>query len=254
MARAKRSSAVLPLPVARLLVVLAALVLLEGAIRIGLVNPFFVALPSELIPQVLRDLVNAEFLRLVGITFYEVGAAFLFASVVGVLLGYILWRNGRLGNAYEPLIAGLFSSPIILLYPIFLVVFGRDPLAVIAQGATLGILPIILFTRQAFVGVSPTLIKVGQSMNLSPRDNFMHILLPAAAPTIFTGLRLGLTYILISVVAMEYIVQIGGLGKLVAETSLRLSTDELYSGITLVVVISVLFIYLTHRAERAVRR
>lgn len=243
-----------PLYLARLLLVLGLLILLELAIRVGLVNRFFVALPSELIPQVLRDLVDREFLTLVGITLYETAAAFLFASVVGVGLGYLLWRSPRLGVAYEPLIAGLFASPIILLYPVFLVVFGRTPLAIIAQGAVFGVLPVILFTRQAFAGVSPTLLKVGASMNLSPRDRFRHILLPAAAPTIFTGLRLGLTYILIGVVAMEYIVQIGGLGKLVAETSLRMNTDELYSGITLVVAISVLFIYLTQRVESAVRR
>ncbi|QIN80004.1 ABC transporter permease subunit [Rubrobacter marinus] len=243
-----------PLYLARLLLVLTLLILLELAIRIGLINRFFVVLPSELIPQVLRDLVDREFLTLVGITFYETAAAFLFASVVGVGIGYLLWRSRRLGVAYEPLIAGLFASPIILLYPIFLVIFGRTPLAIIAQGAIFGVLPVILFTRQAFAGVSPTLLKVAASMNLSTRDRFRYILLPAAAPTIFTGLRLGLTYILIGVVAMEYIVQIGGLGKLVAETSLRLSTDELYSGITLVVAISVLFIYLTQRVENAVRR
>lgn len=244
----------LPLPLARLLVVLGFLALLELAIRVGLINRFFVALPSELVPQVLRDLVDAEFLTLVGITLLETGAAFLFASVVGVGAGYLLWRSRPLSNAYEPLIAGLFSSPIILLYPIFLVIFGRTPLAIIAQGAVFGVLPIILFTRQAFAGVNPTLLRVGASMNLSQRESFRYILLPAAAPSIFTGLRLGLTYILISVVAMEYIVQIGGLGKLVAETSLRLDTTELYSGITLVVVIAVIFIDLTRRVEKAVRR
>lgn len=254
MARAKHRRKTPPLWLARILVVLAFLVLLDLSIRVGLVSSFFVALPSELVPQILRDLVNAEFLTLVGITLYETAVAFLFAAVVGVGVGYLLWRSRRLGNAYEPLIAGLFASPIILLYPIFLVIFGRTPLAIIAQGAVFGVLPVILFTRQAFAGVSPTLLRVGASMNLSPRESFRHILLPAAAPTIFTGLRLGLTYILISIVAMEYIVQIGGLGKLVAETSLRMNTNELYSGITLVVAISILFIYLTQRAEKAVRR
>jgi NitT/TauT family transport system permease protein len=71
---------------------------------------------------------------------------------------------------------------------------------------------------------------------------------------VFTGLRLGLTYILISIISMEYIVQVGGLGRVVADTYLRFRMEELYSSIGFVVILSAAFIYLTYRGEQMVRR
>jgi ABC-type nitrate/sulfonate/bicarbonate transport system permease component len=56
------------------------------------------------------------------------------------------------------------------------------------------------------------------------------------------------------VVAMEFVLQIGGLGNLVSETSLMFRADELYSGVTLVVLMSATFIFLIYRAEGMVRR
>lgn len=238
----------------RWLLILIFLILLEAAVRTGMISSLFVAPPSESIMQMGRDLIKGEFIALVGLTLYEIAVAFVISTIVGVAAGYLLWRLPRVGIAYDPLLAGLFSSPIILLYPIFVVIFGRTPAAVIAQGIAIGILPIILFTRQAFLGISPILLKVGASLSLSRKAVFRHILLPAAAPTIFTGLRLGLTYMLISIVSMEYIVQTGGLGKIVADTYLRFRMDELYSSIAYVVILSAAFIYITYRGEQMVRR
>lgn len=247
-------SARLPVWVARLLVVVAAALLLELAVRVELINPFFVAAPSEFLSQVARDVFDAAFLRYTLTTVYEVAIAFALSTVLGCAGGFLLWRFKVLGRAYEPMVAAVFASPIVLLYPVFIIFFGRTPLAIIALATAFSTLPIVLFTRQALAGVSPTLIKVGASMNLSSRDQFRHILLPAAAPTIFTGMRIGLTYVLIVAVAMEYILQIGGLGHFVAEVALLFRANELYSGVTLVVCMSALFIFLTYRAERAVRR
>jgi len=243
-----------PIWLARILVLVAFLALLEAAVRVGLINPFFVPPPSEFLAQMARDLFDPRFLVLTGITLYETTAAFLIAASVGIAFGFLLWRVTTLGEAYDPLVAALFSSPIVLLYPIFLVFFGRTPLAIIALASLFAVLPIILFTRQALAGVSPTLLRVGASMNLSAWGNFRYILLPAAAPTIFTGLRIGLTYILIVVVAMEFILQIGGLGYLVAQSALLFRANELYSGVSLVVLMSAAFIYLIYRAERLVSR
>jgi NitT/TauT family transport system permease protein len=238
----------------RWLVIIFFLLLMEVIVRNGLINKLFVPLPTQTLQELFHNLIDKQFLVLIGITLFETAVAFLVSTVVGVALGYLLWKLPNVGKAYEPLIAGLFSSPIILLYPIFLVIFGRSYTAVIVQGIAMGILPIILYTRQAFLSVSPALIKVGRSMNLPQQDIFRHILFPAAAPSIFTGMRLGLTYMLISIISMEYITQLGGLGKAVADNHLRFRIPELYSAIVFVVLLSVFFIYITYRGEQMVKK
>lgn len=234
--------------------VAAALALLEAGVRAGWVSPLFVAAPSAALRTLVHRAAQGPITHAVLLTLSEVAVAFAVAGVLGVALGYGLWRVPPAGSAYEPLLAGLFSSPIILLYPIFLVLFGRTPAAIVAQSVVFGMVPVILYTRQGFAHVRPVLHKVGRSMGLAERQIFWHILLPAAAPTLFTGLRLGLTYILIGAVAMEYIVQIGGIGAWIANSYLRFRIEEVYSGMLAVLGLSALLLAVTYRAEAALRK
>lgn len=239
---------------ARALAVGLALGALEWAVQARLISSFFVPPPSRVAQALAADLADPAVWHDVGITFRETAAAFAVAAAAGLALGYLLWRYRILGDAFDPILAGIFSSPIILLYPIFLVVFGRTEWAVIGQAVAYGILPIALLTRQALGGVSPIYLRLARSLDVPAARIFRHIQLPAAAPGIFTGLRLGLTYILISIIAMEFIAQIGGLGRYVADSALRFQTTSTYSGIALVVLLAVLFLSLTDRLERKALR
>ncbi|MBA3523410.1 MAG: ABC transporter permease subunit [Geodermatophilaceae bacterium] len=201
--QAKRHRGRVPMWIVRIGVIVVFLALVEVAVRTEFLNPFFVPEPSAVFVGMLESITDGAFLRLVAVTLGEVLVAFTIAAVTGVLLGFVLWRFRSLGEAFEPLVAALFSSPIVLLYPIFLVIFGRNPVAIVALGVLFAVLPTILFTKQALAAVSRTLLNVGRSLNMSSWKMFRHIMMPAAAPTIFTGLRIALTYVLIVVVAME---------------------------------------------------
>ena len=106
----------------------------------------------------------------------------------------------------------------ILAYPIFLVTFGRGSAAVIALSSIFGLIPTIN-TKGAFQNVNPILLQVGASMNLTRQQMFRHILIPAVAPTIFSGFRLALTYILKSVLGLEYVAQVGGVGMWLSDAA-----------------------------------
>lgn len=244
----------IPMWVVRIAVIAAFLALVEIAVRTEVLNPFFVPPPSDVLARMASNLTDPELLRMLGVTLAETAVAFAIAAVAGVLLGFALWRFRPMGLAFEPLVAALFSSPIVLLYPIFLVILGRNASAIVALAALFAVLPTILFTKQALAGVSRTLLNVGRTNNLSEWATFRHIMLPAAAPTIFTGLRIALTYVLIVVVAMEYILQIGGIGRIVAESALLFRATELYASVGLIVVISAGFIWLINRLERLAQR
>lgn len=244
----------LPMWLVRILVIAGFLALVELAVRTEVLNPFFVPPPSDVLERMASNLADDELLRMLGVTLAETAVGFGVAAVAGILIGFVLWRFKPMGDAFEPLVAALFSSPIVLLYPIFLVIFGRNSAAIIALAALFAVLPTILFTKQALAGVSRTLLNVGRTNNLSDWATFRHIMLPAAAPTIFTGLRIALTYVLIVVVAMEYILQIGGLGRVVAESALLFRATDLYASVGMIVVISASFIWLINRLERLAQR
>ncbi|HWO40835.1 MAG TPA: ABC transporter permease subunit [Candidatus Eisenbacteria bacterium] len=238
----------------RLLLIFAALAIFEASVRANWIDPFFAASPVQAVRELASEIAHGGALRLFLITLYEIGCALLISTVVGLIVGFVLWRYRLIGAGYEMILAALFSSPVILAYPVFLVAFGRSAAAVIALSSVLGLIPIIMNTKTAFQQVNPILLQVGASMNLSRSQMFRYILLPAVAPTIFAGFRLGLTYILKSVLGLEYVIQVGGVGMWLSDAAFRFEVTEVYAGLTGTVLLSILFLYLINRAELLVRR
>ena len=80
------------------------------------------------------------------------------------------------------------------------------------------------------------------------------MLLPAAVPSIFTGLRLALMFGLINIVGVEFLINLGGLGALINDLSERYDLPGTWAAIGLVVLVSVLFFVLLDGGERWLRR
>lgn len=236
----------------RALFVIFLMALLEVAVRRQWISPLFVAPPSAILQTLGSMLMGGELLRISGTTMFMLVVTFLIGSIVGIPAGYLLWRHSNLGLACENLLGSLFASPLILLYPVFLVVFGRNLTAIIAQALLVGIIPIILGTQSGFRNVAQTFIDVGLTLGLTRWQVLRHILIPAAAPAIFTGLRMGLIYMLLSIVAMEFVVSLGGIGRLVSDAYFRLDTEELYVGVTVVIVFAVFFFRLLLHGQKLV--
>lgn len=236
-----------------LLGLLACAGVLELAVSYGLVMELIVPRPSDTIlafPSVQdeMDLVGNFF-----VTFGMTAAATGLALLIGIPFGYFLYRNTKFGIAYEGWLAAAFAAPTVLLYPLFLVIFGRSHMTLIAMGFIPGSIPIIIQTRQGLLGVSHTLINVGRSFNVSERELFWKIQLPAAVPTIFTGIRIGVMYTLVNIVAIEYLIDFGGLGRIVNEMYFRFDTPGTYASIIAVVLVSVFFYWGFGRIEKWLR-
>ncbi|MBI4523311.1 MAG: ABC transporter permease subunit [Deltaproteobacteria bacterium] len=225
------------------------MLILEAVVRFSLVDRLFLASPSLIAAAAWEKLVSGELIAPFVTTIYEVAVTFIFAGVAGLFGGYLLWRYPVLGKAYDDLLGALFASPLILVYPIFLVAFGRNTAAIIAMAFLTGTIPIILNTHQGLRDVSEIYIKVGESFRLTQRQMVRHVLFPAAFPAIVAGLKLGLTYILISVIALEFLIEIGGIGTIASKGYFWFNTEELYLGVVGAVLLSMLFVYLLARVE-----
>jgi len=234
-------------------VVVALAAILQLSIDAGLVPDIVVARPLDALAAIGplnrdMDLVGNFFLTF-GMTF----AAVALAIAIGVPLGYLLYRYDILGQAYESWLAAAFSAPIVLLYPLFLVIIGRSHLTLVAMAFIPCVIPIIIQTRQGLLSTPPTHINVGRSFNLSERDMFWKIMLPAAVPSMFTGMRIGVMYALVTIVAIEYLIDFGGLGRIVSEMYFRFDIPGTYASILFVVFVSILFYASLNRIEKWLR-
>jgi NitT/TauT family transport system permease protein len=227
--------------------------LVEILIRVGAINRFIVPLPSQIIAAVPRIIVEEDVLHRFVQTTREALWASVLVTVVGVSLGVLLHRFRLLRLACETWVAAMASAPIVLMYPLFLVIFGRSETTLIMMGFVAGLAPVILKTVEGFAGTRRVLIDVGRSFNLSETQLFWKILFPAALPTVFVGLRLGLIFALINVVAVEFLINFGGLGQLINDLAERYDLAGTYAAICFVVLVSVLFFDVTGRIERWLR-
>ena len=241
-------------PLVGLLGVAAALALWQGLVAAGLLSPFAAPPPSEIaasFPALLRDEgLFVAFLQ----TFGETLAAAALASLVGVPLGWWLHRSRLASRAYESWIAGIAAAPLVLLYPLFLVAFGRNAVTIVAMGFISALPPVALKTKEGLDGTRRVLLDVGRSLRLSGAQQFRKIMLPAAAPVIGNGIRLGLIFALINVVGIEFLINFGGMGAVIANLGDRFELPRMFGAIGFVVLTSICFFVLTERLERWLRR
>ena len=94
------------------------------------------------------------------------------------------------------------------------------------------------------------LINVGRSFKLTALQQFWKILFPAALPTIFVGVRLGLIFALINVVGVEFLINFGGLGQLINDLAERYDLPGTYAAICFVILVSVCSSSSLERVER----
>jgi len=227
-----------------------ALALVEILIRVGVINRFIVPLPSQIIASLPRIISEENVLHRFWQTTQEVLWASLLLAVVGISLGALLYRFRILRLACETWVGALAAAPIVLAYPLFLVLFGRSATTIVAIGFVAGLAPVILKTVEGMVVTRQVLLDVGRSFRLTRSQQFWKILLPAALPSIFVGLRLGLIFAMINIVGVEFLINFGGLGQLINELAERYDLPGTYGAICFVILTSIVFFDITERLER----
>lgn len=227
--------------------------LVELLIRVGVINRFIVPMPSDILAAFPRIIVEEHVLQRFLLTAGEAFSASILVIIFGVAGGVLLNRYHLLRLATETWVAAVAAAPLVLAYPLYLVIFGRSALTIVMMGFSAGLAPVILKTLEGLVATRRVLINVGRSFNLTPSQQFWKILFPAALPTIFVGLRLGLIFALINIVGVEFLINFGGLGQLINELAERYDLAGTYAAICFVILVSICVFILMERLERWLR-
>ncbi|RDV04538.1 ABC transporter permease subunit [Undibacter mobilis] len=236
-----------------LALLVAMLLALEWLVASGVVSPAVVARPSVAIAGIAKLQRDYDLFGAFRLTMTTTIVAILLELIVAIPFGYFLYRRRAYSIAYTGWLAALSAAPIFLLFPLFLVIFGRNVVTLIVMGFLPGVIPLILHVQDGFRSVKKTYLNVGESFGLSRSTIFWKIMVPAAAPTIFTGFRLALMYTLINIVAIEYLVDLGGLGRLVADRYFHFDIPATYGAIGAVTLVSVLLNWTIGVSEKLVR-
>jgi ABC-type nitrate/sulfonate/bicarbonate transport system permease component len=188
------------------------------------------------------------------VTVLTIIQAYVIAAVAGITIGFLVTRSRNLVRIFEPLLTGMFSIPLTLFFPLFVVFFGAGPDSKVAYAATYSVFPIALNTIAAFSSVDDLYIRATRSMGASSIQQFRHVYLPGALPVTITGLRIGFFICIASVLGGETLAALSGVGKSIALAAELMETARLYAWIAFVVIVSVMLNLLVLAAESRTER
>lgn len=216
------------------------------------------ALPAPLptLAYLLHNLATPRFLSNLTTTALELGYSLILSYGLGLAIGVWMGAHRLSGAVGEPILVSLYSLPKITLYPVVLLVFGLGISGKVAFGALHGILPVALLTMGAIRAIPTVYLRSARTMRLSPWQTIAHVLLPAALPEIFTGLRIGFTVTLLGVLLGEMFASKEGLGSMIMNAVQLLQGEEMMMvAIVLFAFAAIangLLLWIEHRLHRRV--
>ena len=204
------------------------------------ISPLLLPKPENVWRELIDILTSGEFVPDLLVTLGELAAAFAISMTSGVLIGYLCSRSRWLIAVFEPLLAGMYAIPIILFLPLYILFFGLGPASKIALGATISFFPIVLSTITGFGNVDRVLVTAAKSMGASDYQLFRYVLLPAALPVMLTGLRMGFTVALLSIIGSETIASLDGLGHRIVNLAENMDMARMFAYIVFAIAIAAL--------------
>lgn len=199
------------------LIPLLALVLWEVLSRIGVLPSNWFPAPSIVVRTICDLVASGELWGHLAATLWRIAVGFGVGALLGTLLGGLTGTLPTLRRLLDPTIHALRNIPSMAWAPLFLLWLGiqeGSKIALIALGA---FIPVYLNLTSAIIQVDRKLIEVGRIYRLSRLQMFRRIMLPAALPTYFVGLRSGLGLAWMFVVAAEIMGASRGLGFLMID-------------------------------------
>ena len=157
--------------------------------------------------------------------------------LVGVPLGTLIGSVSSVRRALRPLVAFLFPTPKVALYPAMVVIFGLGSASQVAFGFSEAVFPIVLATAAGTSQVEPRLVWSAAALGTPRRASLVKVVIPAALPTIMTGARIALVGAIVGVFLGEMIAGADGLGQMMMAAYRTLDTPDMYVAIVAVSIL-----------------
>lgn len=234
--------------------IIVVILLWEITPRIGLIDPHSLPPFSGVVKGLSGFVLSGRIVPHLQASLLRSLVGFLLAVLVAIPLGFSLGWFKRAARIGDPLVQFSRNTPILALYPIFILIFGLGELSKLAIIFWGTLWPILINTIEGVRSIDALHIKTARSMRIGQLGLFRKVVFPAALPTIATGLRLGATRSILILVSAEMLGAKTGLGFSVFDFQQRDDIPEMYGTIIVLIVIGVLTNFLLVLFEKRYHR
>jgi NitT/TauT family transport system permease protein len=228
------------------------LVAWEAIVRWRGIEPIFLPAPSSIAFYMWRMLADGTMEYNLGITLLRIFAGFLVAAVTGVALGLLMGVSRIISRVADVWIAALYPLPKISLIPLLIIWLGTGEAYRIVISAITAFFPIVISTYSGIRQVDRGLIKAAEDLGASVRQVQFKIVIPAAMPSILSGLQLGMGVTIILIVAAEMIggSSESGMGYLLISAGQVMETEKVFASLVVLAIMGAVIIKLQQWIDR----
>jgi ABC-type nitrate/sulfonate/bicarbonate transport system permease component len=215
------------------------------------INPVLLPTPGQ-VAAVLADTVrDGSLVRHVATSLGRVAVGFGVAAASALALGILAAMCAPLRLVMEPIIEFVRPIPPLAFLPLLVLYLGIGEASKIGFIAYSAFFPVFTTTREGIKYVDPLLVRAAESLGASERDILRYVIIPAAMPSIMTGLRLSFALSFFVIVAAEFIAAERGLGFLINDAREFFRVDRMLLGAAAIGLLGYVFNQLFGRLERA---
>lgn len=179
----------------------------------GFVPEFYISTPYKMFEFLWEYITGNEIWIDAAYTISETLAGFIIGGSSGIVAGLLLARFPFADRVLGPFLAGFNAMPRVALAPLFILWFGIGPTSKVALSITIVFFITMINTQAGARATDGDILMMGRAIGATQRQIYMKIILPAAIPFIFAGLRLAAVYALLSTVVGEMLAAQHGWGR-----------------------------------------
>ena len=212
--------------------------LLEALCRASVIGRITMVPPTAMLAAAARAFADPALREAVLVTVREVLAATALSIAADGALGFLLWRLPPLWRVAEPVLGAWCAVLLFVFYPVMIVLFGVGEAPIIAIAFVFSLAAMVVATTAALDRIPRALFRTARIHRLGPVQQVARVLLPAAMPHLFAGLRLVVAYALIAAIAGEFILSSSGVGHEIAFAYDNFETAKMYGLILIVITLA----------------
>ena len=237
--------------ISRIMILVIFLFLWEILSKLKVIDTFMFSSPSKII----NTIINTDNILLhVLTTLQEIIISFILGNIIGFIISSILWFNKKLSLILDPYLTTINSLPKVALGPLIIILFGANTNSIIIMALLISSIISILNMVSYFNSTDQNMIKIIKTMGGTKKDIFFRVVLPSNLNFIIDSFKVNISMCFVGVIMGEFLVSKQGIGYLINYGSQIFNMNLVLTGITLLILLTIILYLLMELISNKIKR